>query len=215
MRRYPRQYIKPDDIYKKSFSIIKDEFGEFSADKDEMLIRTRIAHTTADIEYAKTFKFHKYAIKAGVNALISNMNIVTDVTMVLSGIKPRLASNYSGELKCFLYDDDIADEAIRRGTTKSAAAITKSITFLKNGIVAIGNAPTALFELIDLVKDGKVNPALIVGVPVGFVGAAESKIELNKLDIPYITNLDRRGGSPVAAAIVNGLIALSARNQNG
>ncbi len=208
MIKRERQYLEPDEIYRRSFSIIKIEFGDYRVDDDEMLIRTRIAHTTADIEFSKTFQFHPDAIKAGISAINSGKNIFTDVSMVSSGIRTRLMDDYSGELLCFLYDEGISEEAKRRGTTKSAAAMTKGSSFYKGGIVAIGNAPTALFELIDLIKEGKAEPALVVGVPVGFVGAAESKQELAELDIPYITNPDRRGGSPIAAAIVNGLIAL-------
>lgn len=158
-------------------------------EEKEMLIRTRIAHTTADVEFSKTFQFHKDAIPAGVKAIEQGKNIFTDVSMVSSGIRPRIQSGFEGELLCFLYDDEIGDEAKRRGTTKSAAAMTMGVPFYEGGIVAIGNAPTALFELIDMIKEGTARPALIVGFPVGFVG-----------------------GSPIAAAIVNGIIALSNRD---
>lgn len=209
MKTKERQYLEPAEIYKRSFAIIKEEFGEYRCDDKEMLIRTRIAHTTADVEFAKTFHFHQNAIEAGIKAIKDEKNIFTDVSMVLSGIRPRIPSSYRGELHCFLYDAEIEEEARRRGTTKSAAAITKGVSTYAGGIVAIGNAPTALFELIDLIKNGTAAPALIVGVPVGFVGAAESKIELMELEIPWISNPDRRGGSPLAAAIVNGLIHLA------
>jgi len=204
-----RQYLPPEEIYKRSFAMIEREFGDYKVGEEEMLVRTRIAHTTADVEFAKTFRFHPRAIEAGVKALREERNIYTDVSMVSSGIRVRLGENYSGKLICHLYDEGIAEEAKRRGTTKSAAALTKGVPSFERGIVAIGNAPTALFELIDLIKEGKADPALVIGVPVGFVGAAESKLELMELDIPFITNPDRRGGSPIAAAIVNGLIALA------
>ncbi len=209
MRVKERQYLEPDEIYRRSFAIIKSEFGDYAVEEEQMLIRTRIAHTTADVEFSKTFQFHSGAIEAGINAIKSGKNIFTDVSMVSSGIRPRIEEDFKGELLCFLYDQGIAEEAKRRETTKSAVAMTKGAPHYKGGIVAIGNAPTALFELIDLIKEGKAEPALVVGVPVGFVGAAESKQELAQLDIPYITNPDRRGGSPIAAAIVNGLIALA------
>jgi precorrin-8X/cobalt-precorrin-8 methylmutase len=214
MNTKERQYLEPDEIYRRSFAIIEKEFGDYKIEEKEMLIRTRIAHTTADVEFSKTFRFHPGAIEAGIRAIKSGKNIFTDVSMVTSGIRPRIQKDYKGELGCFLYDDDIAGEAKRRGTTKSAAAMTKGVSFYKDGIVAIGNAPTALFELIDMIKEGIAAPALIVGVPVGFVGAAESKLELMELDIPFITNPDRRGGSPIAAAIVNGLIALAAKEND-
>ena len=209
MKNKERQYLEPDEIYRRSFAIIKKEFGDYRAEEKEMLLRTRIAHTTADVEFSKTFSFHKDAITAGITAIQNGKNIFTDVSMVSSGIRPRIQDGYKGELLCFLYDEGISDEAKKRETTKSAAAMTKGVPFYKDGIVAIGNAPTALFELIDLIKEGKAKPALIVGVPVGFVGAAESKLELMELNTPFITNPDRRGGSPIAAAIVNGIIALA------
>jgi len=204
-----RQYLPPDEIYRRSFAMIEREFGDYKVDGEEMLVRTRIAHTTADVEFAKTFRFHPRAIVAGVKALREGRNIYTDVSMVSSGIRVRLGDHYRGKLICHLYDEGITEEAQRRGTTKSAAALTKGVPSFERGIVAIGNAPTALFELIDLIKEGKADPALVIGVPVGFVGAAESKQELMELDIPFISNPDRRGGSPIAAAIVNGLIALA------
>ena len=204
-----RQYLPPDEIYRRSFSLIAEEFGDYRCGEKEMLIRTRIAHTSADVEFAKTFRFHPGAIPAGIAALRDNRNIVTDVTMVASGIRARLPQQYEGELSCFLYDDDVAAEARKRGSTKSAVALAKATDTFSGGIVAIGNAPTALFELIDLMEEGLARPALIVGVPVGFVGAAESKLELMDLDVPWIANPDRRGGSPLAAAIVNGLIHLT------
>ncbi len=206
-----RQYLRPQEIYSRSFSIIKEEFGDYTCDDDQMLIRTRIAHTTADVEFSKTFVFHPQAIEAGVKAIRESRNIYTDVSMVSSGIRARLPDVYSGSLSCMLYSDEASALAVEDGTTKSAAAIRLARSEYDGGIVAIGNAPTALFELIDLIKAGEVRPALIVGVPVGFVGAAESKIELLDLDVPFITNPDRRGGSPIAAAIVNGLIALAGR----
>ncbi len=204
-----RQYLAPDEIYRRSYARIKEEFGDYRTSDEEMLIRTRITHATTDVEFAKSFVFHPGALEAGIQALRSGRNIVTDVTMVESGIRPRLPEAYTGSLACFLYNEGIADEADRTGSTKSAVALAGACEFYRDGIVAIGNAPTALFELIDLIEEGRAKPALIVGVPVGFVGAAESKQELLDIDVPFITNPDRRGGSPLAAAIVNGLIHLA------
>ena len=204
-----RQYLPPKEIYARSFSQIHKDFGSYTASDEEMLIRTRIAHTSADVEFAKSFIFHPEAISAGVGALRQGQNIVTDVSMVESGIRSRLPETYQGRLECFLYDEDVAAEAERVGSTKSAVALAGATGDFSGGIVAIGNAPTALFELIDLIGEGRAHPALVVGVPVGFVGAAESKAELMALDVPFISNPDRRGGSPLAAAIVNGLIHLA------
>ncbi len=208
-----RQYLKPEEIYKRSFKIIQKAFGSFTAPEKQFFIYTKIAHATADVEFAKTFIISENAVNAGIEALLKGRNIVSDVSMVKSGIRINLLDGYSGDLRCFLYDNDITGEAVRRGTTKSAAAMTKASDFMEGGIVAIGNAPTALFELIDLIKEGKAKPALVIGVPVGFVGAAESKQELSELDIPFITNPGKRGGSPIAAAVVNGLITLAGKSR--
>ena len=204
-----RQYLEPQEIYRRSFSMIQEEFGEVDWLAGEALVRTRIAHTSADTEFAKTFCFHSKAIDAGVQALRQGESIVTDVSMVASGVRCRLPQDYSGDLHCLLYDDGVAQEAKEKGSTKSAVALARAMQNFDGGIVAIGNAPTALFELIDLIQERKASPALVVGVPVGFVGAAESKEELMALDIPWISNPDRRGGSPLAAAIVNALIHLA------
>ena len=204
-----RQYLSPEEIYRRSFARIREEFGDYDVTGGEMLIRSRIAHTSADVEFSKTFVFHPGAITAGIAALKAGKNIVTDVSMVESGIRSRLPESYKGSLRCFLYDEGVAEEAQRTGSTKSAVALSGARDDFEGGIVAIGNAPTALFELIDLIEEGKARPALVVGVPVGFVGAAESKQELIGMDIPFIANPDRRGGSPLAAAIVNGLIYLA------
>jgi len=204
-----RQYLPPEEIYRRSFSRIQKDFGSYKFSEEEMLIRTRIAHTSADVDFAKSFVFHPEAINAGIRALQEGKNIVTDVSMVESGIRARLPGNYTGKLQCFLYDDGVAAGAKRTGSTKAAVAMAGASDDFRDGIVAIGNAPTALFELIDLIGEGKARPALVIGVPVGFVGAAESKEELMEMQVPFISNPDRRGGSPLAAAIVNGLIHLA------
>ncbi|OQX29879.1 MAG: hypothetical protein B0D92_01415 [Spirochaeta sp. LUC14_002_19_P3] len=204
-----RQYLTPSEIYRRSYAIIEENLGHIDGPADERLVRVRIAHASADTEFAKSFIFHPGAVEAGVSALKRGANIVTDVGMVEAGIRSRLPEAYGGKLSCFLYGDETAAAAKRDGTTKSAAALAGAIDVFRGGIVAIGNAPTALFELVDLVEEGRARPALVVGVPVGFVGAAESKRELARLDLPFITNPDRRGGSSLAAAIVNGLLHLA------
>jgi precorrin-8X/cobalt-precorrin-8 methylmutase len=206
-----RQYIEPDEIYRRSFALIKEEFGDRWPKEPEVEIIKRIAHTTADVDFALTFVMSPDAIEKGINALWEGRGIVTDVSMVMAGIRKEPLEKWGCSLNCLLYDEGVADEARRRGTTKSAVAIGRAAPLYEGGIVSIGNAPTALFELIDLVKAGKANPALIIGVPVGFVGASESKIELINSGIPYISNPSKRGGSPIAATIVNGLCTLAAR----
>ncbi len=207
-----RQYIEPDEIYRRSFSLIREAFGDRWPDEPEREIIKRIAHTTADVDFALTFQMSPDAIVKGVEAIRAGKGIVTDVSMVLAGIRKEPLIKYGCPLNCLLYDEGVAEEAAKRGTTKAAVAIGKAAPLYEGGIVSIGNAPTALFELIDLVKAGKAAPALIVGVPVGFVGAAESKIELIESGIPFISNPSKRGGSPIAATIVNGLCTLAARS---
>ncbi|MDC7240538.1 MAG: precorrin-8X methylmutase [Spirochaetales bacterium] len=207
-----RQYIEPDEIYRRSFSLIREAFGDRWPDEPEREIIKRIAHTTADVDFALTFQMSPDAIVKGVEAIRAGKGIVTDVSMVMAGIRKEPLAKYGCPLNCLLYDEGVAEEAAKRGTTKAAVAIGKAAPLYEGGIVSIGNAPTALFELIDLVKAGKAAPALIVGVPVGFVGAAESKIELIESGIPFISNPSKRGGSPIAATIVNGLCTLAARS---
>jgi precorrin-8X/cobalt-precorrin-8 methylmutase len=206
-----RQYIEPSEIYRRSFALIKEEFGDRWPEDPECEIIKRIAHTTADVDFSLTFQMSDDAIEKGIEALKAGKGVVTDVSMVMAGIRKEPLQNWGCSLNCLLYDEGVAEESARRGTTKSAVAIGRAAPLYEGGIVSIGNAPTALFELIDLVKAGKANPALIIGVPVGFVGAAESKIELINSGIPYIANPSKRGGSPIAATIVNGLCTLAAR----
>lgn len=208
-----RQYIEPAEIYRRSFSLIRDAFGERWPEGPEQEIIKRIAHTTADVDYALTFQLSDDALEKGIQAIRAGKGIVTDVSMVTAGIRKEAPARYGCEIRCLLYNEGIAEEAAKRGTTKAAVAIGKAAPFYEGGIVAIGNAPTALFELIDLIKAGKAAPALIVGVPVGFVGAAESKKELIESGIPFISNPCKRGGSPIAATIVNGLFTLAEKNE--
>ncbi len=204
-----RQYIPPREIYKRSFALIREAFGERWPEGPEQEVYKRVAHTAADVDFALTFKISPRALEAGVRALRAGCGIVTDVSMVASGIRKEAPGRFGCAVHCLLYDDGVAAEAAERGTTKSAVAIGRAAPLYEGGIVAIGNAPTALFELIDLVQAGKANPALVIGVPVGFVGAAESKQELMASSIPYISNPGRRGGSPFAATIVNALATLA------
>ena len=207
-----RQYLEPAEIYRRSFSLIREAFGENWPKGPRQEIIKRIAHTTADVDFALTFQMSDDAIDKGVQALRSGCGIVTDVSMVVAGIRKEAPGRLGCSINCLLYDKGVAEEAAKRGTTKSAVAIGQAAPLYKGGIVAIGNAPTALFELIDLIKEGKVAPALIIGVPVGFVGAAESKQELIASGIPFISNPGKRGGSPIAATIVNGLCTLAEKS---
>ncbi len=207
--------LSPEKIYEESYRLIRESLGTKEAFPGELEIRMRIAHANADVELAKAFIFHPDSIKAGIRAILRNKNIVTDVRMLKAGIlgRRRQQERYKGHVYCFLNHSDVEAEALAKGTTKAAIAIRKAVPFFENGIVAIGNAPTALFELCDLIKRGIARPALVIGVPVGFVGALDSKIELTGVSVPFITNMDKRGGSPTAAAIVNGIIYLASQTK--
>ena len=207
-----RQYIEPAEIYRRSFALIKEAFGDRWPTGQNQEIIKRIAHTTADVDFALTFQMSDDAIDKGIAAIRAGKGVVTDVSMVVAGIRKEAPARFGCEINCLLYNDGVAEEAQERKTTKSAVAIGRAAPLYDGGIVSIGNAPTALFELIDLVKAGKANPALIIGVPVGFVGAAESKIELINSGISFISNPCKRGGSPIAATIVTGLFTLAEKD---
>lgn len=200
---------KGDEITEKSFSIIRERLGDFSRSPEEMEIIIRIAHTTGDADFAKTFLMRREDLLLGAEALARGRNVVTDVEIVRAGIRRNLVEGFGGRVECLLNDPEVAAESDRTGDTRSAIAMRLAAPLLEGGIAAIGNAPTALFALMDLIREGTAKPALVVGVPVGFVGAAESKQALAGMGIPCLTNPGERGGSTIAAAIVNGLLVLA------
>ena len=197
-------------ITKKSFEIIREGLGQVAADPETIEIMIRIAHTSGDIEFAKTFLFSGGAASKGVEALRNGGNVISDVEMVRTGIRKTLLEELGGEALCYLNDDAVVEKSRTAESTRSALGMRQAARAMKNGIVAIGNAPTALFELMEMINEEAAEPALVIGVPVGFVGAYESKEALSKTAIPRITNLHTRGGSTIAAAVVNGLIDLAA-----
>ena len=170
---------------------------------------TRVIHTTTDLGYARDLVFSAGAISTGLKAIRQGKNIVVDSTMVMAGINKSITACFKNKIICRMHDKDVARKAGELNLTRAIMAMRKSQRENEGGIVAIGNAPTALFELCDLIKEAKSKPALVVGIPVGFVGAAESKRALRGLKIPYITNKSKKGGSTVAAAIVNALLILA------
>ena len=203
----------PRAIETRSFEIIEGLLAgkEFKGPDKEVL--KRVVHATADLEFADLLIFSEGSTAAGISAIASSCNIITDVNMLRAGITKERPG--AAEAFCFITDQDVKQTAKGEGITRSAAGIRKAagLGLIDGSIVAIGNAPTALFELIRLLKEG-VRPALIVGVPVGFVGAAESKEALGSVrEVPFITNRGRKGGTPVAAAVVNAIIKLA--NQGG
>lgn len=204
-----RQYMSPEDIEKKSMEIIEKDLGKINCSFEEKQIIKRVVHTTVDIEFGKSLIFHPEAVEAGLEAIKSGRNIITDVHMVKAGIRAYDLKNFGNQILCFF--DKNKEEPNKDNIPRAVIAMRKAGKFMDNSIVAIGNAPTALFEVVDMVKARKVKPVLIVGIPVGFVGAAESKEELRKLDVPYITNAGPRGGSTVACGILNAIIKLAIR----
>ncbi|MDS1004503.1 precorrin-8X methylmutase [Clostridium sporogenes] len=201
-----KDYIKkPMDIEKRSFEIIEEEMGEYNFADEELKIVKRVIHTTADFEYKDLIYIKQGAVEAAKEILKKGTKIYTDTNMALSGINKKALKDLNSTVQCFVSREDVASIAKDRGITRSMAAVELAA---EEGIefFVFGNAPTALYKLMELMKEGKANPKFIIGVPVGFVGAAESKKELEKLDIPFITIKGRKGGSNVAASIVNALM---------
>jgi len=205
--------LPPEQIEARSFEIIAKLLPEVSHTDHSWPVISRIVHATGDPSIASLVRIHPEAIEAGVNALRAGCPIVADVGMVAAGISRRLADNLGCRLICAIDSPGVAEMARKEGITRSAAAVRALSSILQGAVVAIGNAPTALFALLDAIDGRQPVPALIVGTPVGFVGAAESKGELVRRcesGPPYITVAGTRGGSAVAAAAVNALLRLAA-----
>lgn len=199
----------PKDIETKSFKIVEKYADKVKLPKFEKEVLKRVLHATSNLGYTKDLVFHPKAIECGLEALKSGRDIVVDAGMVQAGINKKILSSFGGKVICHINNKNIAREALKLKLTRSILCMRKSVRSMEGGIVAIGNAPTALFEVCELIKKGAVKPALIIGIPVGFVGAKESKKELRELKIPYITNKSRYGGSSVAAACVNALLKIA------
>jgi precorrin-8X/cobalt-precorrin-8 methylmutase len=204
--------MKPEDIETESFRIIDEEAGEHGWGEAEWQIVRRAIHTSADFEYANSLVFSDNAVEKAIAALKNGAGIVTDTNMALSGISKARLAPFGCTVTCHVADADVTEVASREGITRSIAAMRKAASIPSNRIFVIGNAPTALFELLRLTAEESVKPSLIIGLPVGFVGAEESKNALAVADhgIPFITNIGRKGGSNVAAAVVNALAILAA-----
>jgi precorrin-8X/cobalt-precorrin-8 methylmutase len=203
--------IQPQEIEVRSFEMITEELGEHAFSAEQYPVVQRVIHASADFELGRSLVFHPDAIQAGIEAIRNGKIVVADVQMVQVGISKARIEQFGGSVKVYISDPDVMEEAKRLNTTRAIISIRKAILEAEGGIYAIGNAPTALLELIRLVKEGVTKPGLIIGVPVGFVSAAESKEELAKLDIPFITNIGRKGGSAVAVAALNAISLLAER----
>ena len=197
----------PAEIENRSMEIIAPHLAGLNLNDDEKKIYSRIIHASGDVEYAPIIKIHPEAIAATKEALKSGANIFTDVEMVRRGISIRTFTKFGGEIFCKVSDVDVREFAKREGITRSMAAMRIFGKRLDEQIVAIGNAPTALFEVLRLVREENIRPAVIIGVPVGFVGAAEAKAQLAaQSEIPFITVAGTKGGSSIAVAAVNAIL---------
>ena len=201
------------DIEKRSFDIISDEADFTGLPEEQLPVIKRVIHATADFEFRSSLVFHPEAIKIGIKAIRDGKDILTDVEMVRTGINKRLLERWGGKVVCGLRPGRIT-ETTTEGRTRSEAGIEEALAEENNiGIIAVGNAPTALFKAIEILKTMEPPRPLLVGVPVGFVKALESKALLNVQQFPFITNLSRKGGTPVAVAIVNALLKMAAEEE--
>ncbi len=200
------EYIKPMDIENRSFEIITELLGDRKLDPENELVIKRAIHTTADFDYVDNLAFSEHAVTKGLEALQNGCDIVTDTQMAKSGINKTILASLGGEVHCFMSDPDVGSEAKERGVTRAIVSMEHAARLEKPCIFAIGNAPTALITLHDMIKEKKIAPALIIGVPVGFVNVIESKELIMECDVPYIVARGRKGGSNVAAAICNALL---------
>ena len=198
--------MKPMEIEQRSFEIITELLGNRVLDPENELVIKRVIHTTADFDYADNLTFSDHAVQKGIAALKGGCDIVTDTQMAKAGINKTILASLGGEVHCFMSDPDVAQEARSRGVTRAFVSMEKAAALEKHCIFAIGNAPTALLSLEQLMEEGKAAPALIIGVPVGFVNVVESKELFLDSPVPHIIARGRKGGSNVAAAICNALL---------
>ena len=205
------QTEKGQSIEDASMQMIEDEIGTHQYNEKEWPIVRRVIHSTADFDFAGNNKiiFHKDAIDSAMNALRNGCSIVVDVNGVIGGLNKQNPKDFGNNIVCNISNPEIMELAKKEGKTRSQVSMRVAASDINGGIVAIGNAPTALMEVIQMVKEGIVKPALIIGIPVGFICAAESKDELSKLgEVPFITNIGRKGGISSASAIINAIFKL-------
>lgn len=198
-----------------SFAIIDQEAGPHEFSPDEWEVVRRVIHATADFEFKTLMRFHSEAVRAGVMALTGGCPLLVDVKMISAGLNEERLSSYGCKVHSFISDDDVILTAKANNSTRAIEAMKKAhrLNFLDGAVVAIGNAPTALLEVARLIREERAKPALIIGVPVGFVSAAESKEVTLELSTPSIVARGRKGGSPIAVAIIHALLLLSAKAQ--
>lgn len=201
---------KGQSIEDASMQVIENEIGSHNYNEKEWPIVRRVIHSTADFDFARnnSIIFHNDAIENGLNALKTGRSIIVDVNGVVGLINKQRVKEFGNNIICKISDSEIVLQAQKENKTKSQMSMRLASSDIDGGIVVVGNAPTALLEVIQMIKEKAVKPALVIGMPVGFISAVESKEELAKMDVPFITNKGRKGGSPSAAAIVNALYKL-------
>lgn len=196
----------PEEIERASMAIIGREMGEWAGPAENLPVLKRVIHTTADFDFVRNLLFSPNAVRLGREALRRGVTVVTDTAMAAAGIGKPAAARWGVSVVCRMADPDVRDEALRRGVTRAVVSMERAAAETPDAIFAIGNAPTALIRLCELVREGAARPSLVVGVPVGFVNVVESKEMLVATDVPYIAAMGRKGGSPVASAVVNALL---------
>lgn len=209
MMKMEIENVLPAEIEKRSFEIITEELqkdGIVLPEKEAPIIK-RCIHTSADFDYARNLIFSEDSIEQALEAIRNGASIVTDTQMGRSGINKKKLGRYGGQVYCFMSDDDVAERAKQNGTTRAVASMEKACELNEKLIFAIGNAPTALIRLYELIREGKIRPELVIGVPVGFVNVVQSKEMILTLEhTPYIVAKGRKGGSNIAACICNALL---------
>ena len=212
MKKIQLQRVAPADIEERSMEIIGQELGERVFPADQLPVIKRVIHTSADFDYADNLVFSAGAVEKGIAAIKGGCTIVTDTQMAFSGVNKKVLEKFGGKAVCFMSDPDVAAEARERGETRATVSMERAAALEGPVILAVGNAPTALVRACQLMDEGKFRPALVIGVPVGFVNVVESKELLLTMDVPHIVARGRKGGSNVAAAICNALLYQASNN---
>ncbi|MBO4291165.1 MAG: precorrin-8X methylmutase [Lachnospiraceae bacterium] len=202
------EYVLPGEIEKRSFEIIGEELKErgICLPKEQEPVTKRVIHTSADFEYAQTMRYSENAIEIARDLIRRGADIVTDTNMAKAGINKKKLAQYGGEVHCFMADEQVAEEAKAREVTRATVSMERATQLQKPVIFAVGNAPTALISLYEMMEKGIFTPQFVIGVPVGFVNVVQAKELFLSSDVPYIINEGRKGGSNIAAAICNALL---------
>ena len=202
------EHVLPEDIEHRSFEIISEELQNrgITLPSETEMVTKRVIHTSADFDYAQTMTYSPNAVAIAKELIQNGADIVTDTNMALAGINKKTLARHGGEAHCFMADEDVARIAKERKVTRATVSMEKAAGIQKPVIFAVGNAPTALIQLYEMIQSGTFKPAFIIGVPVGFVNVESAKELILQTDIPYIVNRGRKGGSNVAAAICNAIL---------